>query len=59
MNIFSLQAHLILEKDEKFDLSEFNNEIIEKYNNRNISTQKYHLEYIINGRKNLIKGCIK
>jgi len=46
-----------LEKDEKFDLSKLIDQIVKKYDNKNIST---HLssEVYINGRKNLIQRCI-
>ena len=37
MNIFNLLVHLILEKDEKFNLSDLIIETIKKYNNENIS----------------------
>tara|TARA_Y100000591_G_scaffold174465_1_gene150700 strand:- start:405 stop:1043 length:639 start_codon:yes stop_codon:yes gene_type:complete len=46
-----------LEKDEKFDLSELIDQIIKKYNNKNISSNLSARIYI-NGRKNLIKRCI-
>jgi len=46
-----------LEKDEKFDLSELLNQIIKKYNNKNISVN-ISSNVLINGRKNLIKRCI-
>ena len=46
-----------LEKDEQFDLSDLINEIVEKYNNKNISANITPKIYI-NGRKNLIKRCI-
>ena len=46
-----------VEKDEMFNLSELINEIIKKYNNKNIST-KFNPNIYINGRKNLIKRCI-
>ena len=46
-----------LEKDEKFNLSELINNIVKKYNNKNIST-KISSEVYINGRKNLIQRCI-
>ena len=46
-----------LEKDEKFNLSELIINIVEKYNNHNIS-KKISSEIIINGRKNLIMRCI-
>ena len=46
-----------LEKDEKFNISELINEIVIKYNNKNISTE-LQTEIYINGRKNLIKRCI-
>ena len=46
-----------LEKDEQFDISELINNIVSKYNNKNILA---HLttQIIINGRKNLIQRCI-
>ena len=46
-----------LEKDEKFNLSDLINQIIEKYNNKNISAN-ISSSIFINGRKNLIKRCI-
>ena len=46
-----------LEKGEKFNLSDLLNQIIEKYNNKNISL-KFSSESWIYGRKNLIKRCI-
>jgi len=46
-----------LEKGEKFNLSDLLNQIIEKYNNKNISL-KFSSEAWIYGRKNLIKRCI-
>ncbi len=46
-----------LEKDEQFDLSELIKDIVEKYNNKNISTNLPSRIYI-NGRKNLIQRCI-
>ena len=46
-----------LEKDEKFNISELINEIVIKYNNKNITTE-LETEIYINGRKNLIKRCI-
>ncbi len=46
-----------LEKDEKFNISELINEIVIKYNNKNITTE-VETEIYINGRKNLIKRCI-
>jgi len=45
------------EKDEKFNLSELINNIVKKYNNKNISTE-ISTEIYINGRKNLIQRCI-
>ena len=45
-----------VEKDELFDLSELMDEIIDKYNNRNISRDIPSRIYF-NGRKNLIKRC--
>ena len=46
-----------LEKDEMFNLSDLIDEIIEKYNNKNI-TKKLLSRIYINGRKNLIKRCL-
>ena len=46
-----------LEKDELFNLSELIDEIINKYNNGNISKSLLSRVYF-NGRKNLIKRCI-
>ncbi len=46
-----------IEKDELFDLSELIHQIIEKYNNENISKNLMTRVYF-NGRKNLIKRCI-
>ena len=46
-----------LEKDEEFNLSELINEIINKYNNSNISSEIFS-GISISGRKNLIKRCI-
>jgi two-component system, OmpR family, osmolarity sensor histidine kinase EnvZ len=46
-----------LEKSEEFNLSELINEIIIKYNNKNI-TSILQPKIYINGRKNLIKRCI-
>ncbi len=46
-----------LEKDELFDLSELMNQIIKKYNNRNISYNVAARVYF-NGRKNLVNRCI-
>ena len=46
-----------IEKNEQFNLSELINEIVEKYNNENISTDIMPRLYI-NGRKNLIRRCI-
>ena len=45
-----------LEKDELFNLSELMDEIINKYNNNNISRNIQSRIYF-NGRKNLIKRC--
>ena len=45
------------EKDELFNLSQLIDEIIEKYNNKNISKNLSPRVYL-NGRKNLIKRCI-
>ena len=44
-------------KDEMFNLTELINEIIKKYDNKNISTNLIERIYF-NGRKNLIKRCI-
>ncbi len=46
-----------LEKDELFNLSELLNQIIIKYNNKNISCSIIERVYF-NGRKNLINRCI-
>ena len=46
-----------IEKDELFDLSELVNQIINKYNNENISFSIVERIYL-NGRKNLINRCI-
>ena len=46
-----------IEKDELFDLSELMIEIINKYNNKNISKNIQSRVYL-NGRKNLIKRCL-
>jgi two-component system, OmpR family, osmolarity sensor histidine kinase EnvZ len=46
-----------LEKDELFNLSDLIEEIIEKYNNKNISKTLLARIYF-NGRKNLIRRCI-
>jgi two-component system osmolarity sensor histidine kinase EnvZ len=46
-----------LEKDEQFNLSDLIAEIVEKYNNKNISIDTIPRIYI-NGRKNLIRRCI-
>ncbi len=46
-----------VEKDELFNLSELVGQIIEKYNNENISSNIISRVYF-NGRKNLIKRCI-
>tara|TARA_B100001540_G_scaffold270729_1_gene254089 strand:- start:929 stop:2248 length:1320 start_codon:yes stop_codon:yes gene_type:complete len=45
------------EKDELFNLSELIEEIIKKYDNKNISKRLFPRVYL-NGRKNLIKRCI-
>ena len=45
------------EKDQLFNLSELMTEIIEKYNNKNIS-KEIPLRVYLNGRKNLIKRCL-
>ena len=46
-----------LEKDEKFNLSKLIDQIVKKYDNKNISTD-LSSEVYINGRKNLIQRCI-
>ena len=46
-----------IEKDELFDLSELMIEIINKYNNKNI-TKNIPPRVYLNGRKNLVKRCI-
>ncbi len=45
------------EKDELFNLSQLIDEVIEKYDNKNISKNLFPRVYL-NGRKNLIKRCI-
>ena len=45
---------MYLEKDELFDLSNLINEVVEKYNNKNIS-KIIPSEVYFTGRKNLIK----
>ena len=46
-----------LEKDENFNLSRLIDEIVKKYNNRNISVNIFP-EIYFNGRKNLSKRCV-
>ena len=46
-----------LEKDERFNLSELIDDMIQKYNNKNISLN-LDKNIFFNGRKNLIKRCI-
>jgi two-component system osmolarity sensor histidine kinase EnvZ len=46
-----------VEKDELFNLGDLIEEIINKYNNKNI-TKDIQLRIYFNGRKNLIKRCI-
>jgi len=46
-----------LEKDELFDLSDLIEEIVNKYNNENIS-KDLPVRIYFNGRKNLIRRCI-
>jgi len=46
-----------LEKDEQFNISELIIRIVEKYNNKNITTN-VSPEIYLRGRKNLIKRCI-
>ena len=46
-----------VEKDELFNLGDLIDEIINKYNNKNI-TKDIQLRIYFNGRKNLIKRCI-
>ena len=46
-----------LEKDEKFNLSKLIDQIVKKYDNKNISTD-LSSEVYINGRKSLIQRCI-
>ena len=57
MNIFNLQVHLFLEKNENFNLTELITETIKKYNNENISSNIPNELYFF-GRKNLIKRCV-
>ena len=52
---FTSSSHI--EKAELFDLSQLVQEIIDKYNNKNISKNLASRIYF-NGRKNLIKRCI-
>ena len=52
---FTSSSHL--EKNENFNLTNLINEIIQKYNNENISSNLSSQIYI-NGRKNLIRRCI-
>ena len=52
---FTSSSHI--EKAELFDLSQLVQEIIDKYNNKNISKNLTPRIYF-NGRKNLIKRCI-
>ena len=46
-----------IEKDEMFNISELISEVIEKYNNKNISYNLIPRIYL-NGRKNLINRCL-
>ncbi len=46
-----------IEKNELFNLSDLVDEIIDKYNNQNI-TKEISPKVFLNGRKNLIKRCI-
>ena len=46
-----------VEKDEMFNLSELISEVVEKYNNENISQNSTPRVYF-NGRKNLINRCL-
>ncbi len=46
-----------LEKDERFNLSKLIQDILNKYDNKNI-TKNISSEIFINGRKNLIQRCI-
>jgi len=46
-----------IEKDELFNLSELMDDIINKYNNKNIAKAIFPRVYL-NGRKNLIKRCL-
>jgi len=46
-----------IEKDELFNLSDLMDEIINKYNNQNI-TREISPRVYLNGRKNLIKRCL-
>jgi two-component system, OmpR family, osmolarity sensor histidine kinase EnvZ len=46
-----------IEKDELFNLSDLIEEIVEKYNNKNIS-KVLPIRIYFNGRKNLIRRCI-
>ena len=46
-----------IEKNEKFNLSELINQVVEKYENQNIIIDQEN-EIFFNGRKNLIKRCL-
>ena len=52
---FTSSSHI--EKDEMFDLSELISDVVEKYNNDNISKNLIPRIYF-NGRKNLINRCL-
>ena len=45
-----------VEKDEMFNLSELIEEVVNKYNNKNI--KRFTPRVYINGRKNLINRCL-
>ena len=57
MNFLQFTSSSYLEKDETFDISLLIEEIINKYNNKNISKKLLSRIYF-SGRKNLIKRCI-
>ena len=57
LNEYSIYKFIILEKDENFNMSDLIVQIVEKYDNKNISMSIAPRIYI-NGRKNLIRRCI-
>ena len=57
LRILTVTNSSYLEKDERFNLSELINKIIDKYDNKNIIKNLSNAVFI-NGRKNLIQRCI-